>query len=195
MIYLKYSFLMIADILLMPYFLIGPVFLSIFTREGSYYDDKDIIYTWGGWLGTWDNPPQGDQGYNENRAFFKGGHTTGWKGYLNRIGWLWRNPGYNFQRKIGVDFPAGRRWSLDWIGNENISDKREIPGYYFAKLKVDGRVIAFEFYLVKPWWFGKCLRIRLGHKMMTDKFKRYGFATFVDTISPLKNYGDSIKRG
>lgn len=194
MLYIKYILFMIADILLMPYFLVGPIFLSMFTREGSYHDDRDVFYTWGGWLGTWDNPPQGDEGYNENRAFFKGGYTTGWKGYLNRIGWLWRNPGYNFQRKIGQPYPDGDNWELTWTGDENISDKYELPGYYFAKLRVDGKVEAFEFYLVQPWLFGKCLRIRLGWKMMTDKFARYRFATFVDTISPLKSYGDSIRK-
>ena len=193
-LYIKYIFLMIADIALMPVWLIGAIFLSIFTRAGSYHNDEDVIYTWGGWLGTWDNPPQGDAGYNENRAFFKGGYTTGLKGYANRVGWLWRNPGYNFQRKIGMDYPEGDNWELSWVGNHTISDKYEIPGYYFAKLKIDGKTEAFEFYLVKPWLFGKCLRIRLGWKMMTDKFERYGFATFVDTVSPLKNYGDSIKR-
>jgi len=193
MLYIKYALFMVADILLMPYFLIGPIFLSMFTRAGSYHNDEDVIYTWGGWLGTWDNPPQGDLGYNENRAFFKGGYTTGWKGYLNRIGWLWRNPGYNFQRAIGQPLPEGDSWSLTWVGNPDISDKRMKTGYYFAKLRVNGKVEAFEFYLVKPYGpFGKCLRVRLGWKMMTDKFPRYKFATFVDTVSPFKHYGDSF---
>lgn len=53
-----------------------------------------------------------------------------------------------------------------------------------------GRVVAFEFYCVFPCGFGRCLRSRLGWKIMTDKFERFGFAQLVNTFNPLDGYGD-----
>lgn len=180
--------LVIADIaILLANYLVVAWVLSLFTKAQPDLDEETT--PWGGWFGTWDNPPQGDEKWQREGWF--PGETTGVKGYLNRVGWLFRNPGYGFQRRIGIEYSD--RINLVVSGNPDISDKYKIPGSYLVTARwPKGRLVAFEYYLVKPYKIGKiekCIRIRLGWKMMTDKFELYGFAAFVDTVSPFKKYG------
>lgn len=187
MLYLKYILSVLADILGVASNIIAAPILSIFTKAQPDLDEHGE--PWGWIYGTWDNPPQGDEKWQREGWFPN--ITTGWKGYLNRIGWLYRNPCYGLQRMLGVKYNEEN--ILSFTGNPDISDKYKVAGSYFAKLhSPKGDLLAFEYYLLKPWSIGsyeKCIRIRLGWKMMTDKFQRYGFATMVDTVNPHKGYG------
>lgn len=187
MIYFKYILLVILDIVSLLSSVVAVPILSIFTK--AQLDLNEFGKPWGWIYGTWDNPPQGDEKWQREGWF---PHiTTGFRGYLNRIGWLFRNPCYGFQRWAGIPYSEDN--IITHTGNKYISDKYEIPGSYFAKVHdSDGKLIAFEYYTVKPWSGEnpeKCQRYRLGWKIMTDKYERYGFATLVDTINPIKTYG------
>lgn len=182
---LKWSGLFILDIavLVLNYIVVAWA-LSLFTKAQPDLNEK--TKPWGGWFGTWDNPPQGDSRWL--RLGWFPGKTTGIKGYLNRVGWLFRNPGYGFQRWAAVNYSD--RNKLIAKGNPDISDKYKIPGSYLAKLyDKNSKLIAFEYYLVKPWSDTKCIRIRFGWKLVTDKFETYGFAAYVNTFNPFKSYG------
>ena len=185
MIYARWLVLAMLDwALLLTVPVAAPIIAAIY-REQPY---GMAPYSWGSIWGTYDNPPQGDSGYVRKRAPFPG-VTTGWRGYLNRVMWMIRNPLYGYARKASVDYSPTLTTSC--VGRENISDKYEIPGWYFARaVDLSGRVVAFEFYCVLPWVFGRCLRARLGWKIMTDKFARYGFAQLVNTFNPFDGYGD-----
>jgi hypothetical protein len=160
--------------------------ISLFTREGSYLESE---YTWGWIWGTYDNPPQGDKGFVHKRCLFPS-VTTGLKGYLNRVHWMVRNPLYGFAKVSSIKY--SEKNSLTYVGDPDISDKGRRPGYYIAKLKNEsGELLAFEFYGVFPYTENRNLRIRLGWKMMTDKFSEYGFAQLVNTINPFDGYGDN----
>lgn len=186
-LYLKYVSLVVLDLLsLLSSIPVVPI-LSLFTKAKPDLNERGE--PWGWIYGTWDNPPQGDEKWQREGWF---PHiTTGFRGYLNRIGWLYRNPCYGFQRLAGIDY--ARDNVVTHTGNENISDKYKIPGSYLAKVRTaGGDLIAFEYYIVKPWRIGsfeKCFRMRIGWKVMTDKYERYGFAALVDTINPIKSYG------
>lgn len=185
MIYLRYVGLFFVDILL-TIFTVFPAALIVplFTREQEYGKPE---YTWGWLWGTYDNPPQGDQGYVRKRALFPS-VTTGVKGYVNRAMWMLRNPLYGLSKRMSL------KWSdtavLTVTGNPNISDKYKIPGKMFATLHEGNKLIGFEFYIVKPWSETKDLRMRLGWKMTTEKYKDKGFAQFVGTCNPFDGYGD-----
>lgn len=164
--------------------------IAAFTREGSYLEPS---YSWGWIWGTYDNPPQGDEGFVRARAWFPG-ITTGIKGYLNRINWMIRNPLYGFAKIAGVEYSPSL--VTTYTGDPDISDKDMRPGYYFAKVHDGTKLVAFEFYCVLPWKYQflknkKDLRMRLGWKVMTDKFERNKFAQLVNTINPFDGYGEN----
>lgn len=190
MIYLKWLLATLLDVLLLPTaYLLAPV-IAAFTRPQLDIPDK-CNYSWGGIYGTYDNPPQGDQGFIRERCFFPQ-IVTGWRGYLNRCLWMWRNPLYSYQKIVGVKNQPGAL--VGHIGDASISDKYARPGWYYAELRdCTIELIAFELYCVLPWGFGKCLRVRIGYKIMTDKLERFGFAPLVDTINPVKSYGKSLR--
>lgn len=146
-------------------------------------------YSWGGWWGTYDNPPQGDEGFVEKRAWFIG-KTTGWKGYLNRINWMIRNPMYGYSRLVALDYKSTDTQVL--IGEDGISDKYGIAGWYFVRVYDGSELKGFEFYGVFPYsfWKGRDLRVRLGWKILTGKFAENGFAPIVNTVNPFDGFGE-----
>ena len=183
-VYLKWLVLAIIDILSLVTLPVAVPLISSFTRAQPY---DQAPYTWGWIWGTYDNPPQGDEGYVAKRAYFLG-VTTGFKGWLNRMGWMIRNPLYGYAKICGVKYNENN--TLVVKGDENISDKYGRPGWMFARLyDPQGKLIAFEFYGVFPYMKTKDVRMRLGWKMTTSKFKEYGFAQLVDTINPFDGYG------
>lgn len=99
-----------------------------------------------------------------------------------------RNPLYGLAKRMSL--PYSPNLQLRYVGNPNISDKYRVPGWYFATVRdVAGRVAGFEFYGVFPWSRSRNLRVRLGWKLMTDKFQRLGFAPLVNTFNPFDGYG------
>ena len=145
-------------------------------------------YKWGWIWGTFDNPPQGDRGWVSKRSLFKNS-TSGVKGYINRVGWMLRNPLYGLSRKLQVSFVEGD--VLDIKGNPNISDKNKVSGWMFAKLKDSrGNLKAFEWYSVTPYSKRRNVRIRIGWKIKTDKMQERGWARHVITINPFDGYGN-----
>ena len=185
MIYFKWFVLCILDWMLLLTVPVAAPIVALFTRYQSY---GEYPYTWGWIWGTYDNPPQGDEGFVRKRCWFPG-ETHGFKGYLNRIHWMIRNPLYGYAKTFCV------RWTpttvVTWTGNPDISDKYKVPGSYFAKAYDGEKLVAFEFYAVLPWGASHDLRMRLGWKVMTDKFTETGFAQLVNTINPFDGYGDT----
>ena len=102
--------------------------------------------------------------------------------------WMIRDPLYGYARYAALDYSPELQISLR--GDPTISDKEKRPGWYFATARRDGRTVGFELYAVLPWSSSRNLRMRLGWKIMTDKFQRYGFAQLVNTFNPFDGYGD-----
>lgn len=187
MIFLKWAVLAVIDILLLftvPF--AAPVIAAMYRAQPHGLGK----YTWGWMWGTYDNPPQGDEGYVRKRAPFPG-LITGWQGYVNRVMWMIRNPCYGFARWTALNYSANTVQQL--IGKDGISDKDKVPGWYFVRVRdlTSWRVVGFEFYGVFPYCVTRDLRIRLGWKILTDKFKERGFAPLVNTCNPFDGYGDN----
>lgn len=184
MIYLKWLVLAILDLLMTLTVVVAAPVIALFTREQEYGKPE---YTWGWLWGTYDNPPQGDRGYVTKRSLFLN-ETTGIKGYVNRVMWMFRNPLYGFSRRAGLVHKD--TYKVVTTGNPDISDKYKIPGHMLSKLYDGNKLIGFEFYMVKPWSDTKDLRVRLGWKLTTDKFASTGFAPLVVTANPFDGYGN-----
>jgi len=177
---LRWVLFSILDILLLPVWFIAAPILSLFTAKGWP--------KWGSLFWTYDNPSQGDLGWQTKRSYFPNTNDR-LKLYCNRVGWLWRNPGYGYQKFAGVLWGEG--YLVTIRGNPQISDKYKRPGKYFATCQdKEGNLVAFEFYCVFPYSESRCFRCRLGWKIVTDKFQSRGFAPLVNTFNPLDGYGD-----
>lgn len=162
-----------------------PAALIVSTRTRAEPHGREL-YDWGWIWGTHDNPPQGDEGYVRKRAPYPG-ITDGWKGYVNRVAWMLRNPLYGYALRAGVRYRGGRRVIS---GNPDISDKYRIPGWMRCAYYERGELVAWELYCVLPYTRNRCLRARLGWKIKSDKFFSTGRAQLVCTINPLDGYGD-----
>ena len=185
MVYVKWFLIYLLNILLFVTLPIATPLIALFTKEMEY--KKDGSYTWGWLWGTYDNPPQGDRGFVTKRAFFPN-CTTGWKGYVNRIQWMWRNKLYGLDKYTGIKYSKDYRIEVE--GDQTISDKYKRPGSYTVKLFDGNKLIGFEYYLIKPWSETRDIRVRVGWKILTDKFERFGFAPHVGTMNPFDGYGD-----
>jgi hypothetical protein len=184
MIYMKWVVLAAIKLLLLVSLLAAPQIIALFTRA-QYQGYRP--YSWGGWWGTWDNPPQGDEGFVQKHAFFIN-ELYGWRGYLNRVQWMWRNKLYGYNKWAAIQYSPTDK--LEYIGSPDISDKYKLPGWYFVTLRRSNKLIGFEFYCVLPWSKARDLRARLGWKLLTRKFEQYGFAQLVTTANPFDGYGN-----
>jgi hypothetical protein len=186
MIYARWLGLCLLDwVLLITVPFAAPV-IAAFTRAEPHDNGP---YSWGGMWGTYDNPPQGDEGYVRKRCLFPG-VTAGLRGYINRVQWMLRNPLYGFARWAALEYRLDTVHDL--LGKDGISDKDGIPGWYLVRVRQtkSRRVVGFEFYGVFPYSKTRNVRIRMGWKILTDKFQRNGFAQLVNTINPFDGYNN-----
>lgn len=172
-------------IAMLPVSSLAAFIVPIFTRPMPSFFDS---YTWGGWFGTYDNPPQGDRKWLSEHP-----ELTGWKGYLNRVGWMRRNRLYGLKKRMGVTFTEFTEKRFE--GNRDVSDKYKVSGTLrvLATDKRTGEFQAFEYYKVMGYrfWPSRCLRVRIGWKIKGDKFDEVGeFGALVFTINPFDTYGD-----
>ena len=180
----KYITRVLLYLLMLPLSPLAAVLVPLGTRAHLREDRK---YTWGGWFGTYDNPPQGDAGFVTKRAPFPN-TVTGFKGYINRVQWMRRNRLYGLKRKLSVEFhPDTAKY---YQGNEAVSDKYQIAGTLRVWAQSKGKPYAFEYYKVLPYTKKRCVRIRLGWKIKGRKFTEPGdFAPLVFTINPFDTFG------
>jgi len=167
MIYIKWLALCVLDWLLLLLVQSAAPIIAAFTRAQPHDAGP---YSWGWLWGTYDNPPRGDEGYVAKRAPFKG-LIAGWQGYVNRVWWMIRNPLYGFARMSAI--PHSQNTVQNLIGKDGISDKDGIPGWHFVRVySLDSKKqVGFEFYGVFPYSTTRDVRIRLGWKILTDKFR------------------------
>lgn len=185
----RWLFLLVADLAvfvlawllapILPAFAIGKDHLPY---ELSYFSAED-------------NPLDGDIGYVMLHAPFKGYGVTGWRQYINRVVWLWRNPGYGFSYSV-----LGHRVnSMPRVvsGDPLVSDSVNLTvgrmhGLSGHVLVREGR--AFEFYLVRQYGkSGRCFRLRLGWKLLgwinePGQWPLGSKAQFVFGIKPLGRF-------
>lgn len=184
MIYILWALFFVIDKILLILSLPLIPFLSLFTANGWP--------KWGSIFWTYDNPPQGDLGYQAKRAPYCPASSP-WELYVNRVFWLYRNPNYGFNKLACIIYGSDLEVKMVRFGGagDMISDKYRHPGWYYAECRNHyNDLIAFEFYAVLPWSENHDLRIRLGWKILTNKFQQLGFAPLVGTINPFDGYGN-----
>jgi len=160
MVYLKYLALAIANILFYVLaMLLAPV-LPLFALGVPH------LPTWLSWFDTPDNPLDGDAPFQspQGGSLFSG-TVTGIKQYVNRVIWLWRNPGYNFDFKV-LGFTT--------VVGSTTTSKGSLPvggalanGWYFATVTNPDGTSAFQFYYVKTYG-SHAFRLDFGWKVWVN---------------------------
>ena len=90
---------------------------------------------------------------------------------------------------LGQDIQEGD--GLEAYGTErDVSDNNAIAGRELRYLIRDGKRVAFQYYLIYPWWeTGRCLRINLGWKLWNYGEDKYSHYNYVFTINPFTGFG------
>lgn len=128
------------------------------------------------WFQTPDNPLDGDANFKANVAPFPG-EQSGWRQYVNRIFWLWRNPSYGFDLAV-LGFTASKLAAVVKVGPLPLAGAPQ-TGWYFATATNPDGSRAWQFYAVKVW--GRCAsRVNFGWKLWSAP----GLCQFAMTINP-----------
>jgi hypothetical protein len=159
---------------------IAPIY-SLFTAKGWPI--------WGKFLQTPDNLPVGDRQFLREGAPYPGIFHTGWKAWVNRTAWLYRNP----MMGLSVDTLGYKPLPHDSIlscGNPRVGDKRKVEGLFSQYVYRQGKLVAFQHYYIKRWSETKCSRLRVGYKLSSwPNPKNNGKYQFVFAPTPWKNFG------
>jgi hypothetical protein len=159
---------------------IAPVY-SLFTAKGWP--------GWGKWLQTPDNSCIGDRQYIREGAPFTGIGHRGWKAWINRTFWLYRNPMMGF----AVNQLGYKPSVLDNIissGNPRVGDKRKVEGLFSQYVYRNSKLVAFQHYFVYQWTETKCFRARIGWKLSSWPHpKNGGKYQFVCAVTVWKAWG------
>ena len=146
--------------ILFPMSFVVTLIVMLFAPVIVLFSDADgKLPSWLVWAGTLDNPLDGDSGFQSEHAPFLGAQT-GWRRYINRVFWLWRNPAYGFDIRVcGATLVPGD--AVGYWGTLNTSDQGT-PGCFIGWC--DGY---WDFYLVWRYSTNYCFRFRAGWKLQT----------------------------
>jgi len=131
-----------------------------------FADDSGWLPNWLRWFQTPDNSLDGDHGWKTEHRCFKGHPKVdqGWRRWVNRFRWLWRNSMHGFEREV-LGFTPADGFKYSFRGNQSVGNRPLMNGLVLrAAVNPDGRA-AFQFYFVKAWSGRYCLRINLGWKI------------------------------
>jgi hypothetical protein len=156
MIYIKYSFLAILQLLIsLVSYPLAP-FVSLFCNSDGN------LPKWLSLFQTYDNTCDGDDGYKTEHRFFPS-NSNGFQRWVNRTGWLWRNPAYGFDMLLGADCQVND--TLIISGDKATGDGPYHPGSCNWRLYRGTKLIAFQWYYVGNFSTTKCLRVNVGWKL------------------------------
>ena len=150
MIYLQWILLLPLSLLTKPVAWVTSPIVVLFANEAGW------LPKWLWWFQTPDNPMDGDLGYYREHAPFTGIGHTGWKRYVNRVVWLWRNSLYGFEISVlGKTLPE--HFVVRYTGDRIVKDKPIcIPGMCLRKVFFDGKTV-YQFFWIKhligPYYF------------------------------------------
>lgn len=159
---------------------VAPVY-SLFTANGWLSWDK--------WLLTPDNAVIGDRQYIREGAPFTGLGHRGWRAWINRTFWLYRNPLVGFAVNV-LGYKKSDEDRMIAVGNPRVGDKRKVEGLFSQYVYRNGKLYAFQHYYVKKLTETKCFRVRIGWKLSSWPYPKMSnrFA-FVVTVQIWKQWG------
>lgn len=146
---------------ILSYFLAPLVVLT--AREDGYLPHSLRIFQ------TPDNSLDGDRGWRTKHRLFRSSPQVdeGWRRWVNRWLWLWRNPAHGFKREY-LGFRPAAGYAYSFSGDQATGNRPLHEGWVFRKAVNLDEKTAFQFYLVHAWSETRCLRINLGWKLWAN---------------------------
>lgn len=131
-----------------------------------FADEAGWLPRWLNWFQTPDNSLDGDAGWKNEHRWFRASPMVnqGWRRWVNRFRWLWRNSMHGFERAV-LGFTPAPGFTYLARGGQAIGNRPLREGLVWREaVNPDGRA-AFQLYLVKAWSARYCLRVNLGWKL------------------------------
>ena len=151
-----FSLLIPNLVMLVLAYLLAPVLPLFATKENH-------LPKWLAFFDTPDNPIDGDGGFKEQHAPFKG-EQTGWRRYINRVRWLWRNPSYGFNWTVLAYHPkAGEVARVIYGTRKTIGGDLKLGGWYFAR-----QGSAWQLFINHHWNETHCCKFNFGWKLWME---------------------------
>lgn len=153
-----------------------------------FADENGWLPEWLSWWQTPDNSLDGDEPWRSGRRPFA--KNTGWRRYVNRIAWLYRNSMYGYANSVvGVEKSPGciLRKNFDWpdSGKPSGYDDAGGPALRWTLYK-GGRKSAFQVFWVKRWGRRRCIRVNIGWKLWDWDNPIWSSCNCVLSINPWK---------
>lgn len=147
------------------------------------------------WLSWFDQPDDdldGDNGWKTEHRWFKDSLKVdhGWRRYINRVRWLWRNPAYNWGIEV-MGFIVSANSTRETTGNAKVSDRPLSQGFYFTVIRPNSKLKLAGWFYYGVWqWCGRfCLSIKLGYKLWQNVGSGYK-CQFVVSVNPFASFKD-----
>lgn len=166
---------LIADVINAP---LAPI-VALFASEDGW------LPRWLWWFQTPENPLDGGADYQANHRWFRGHPDVdhGWRRYVNRVWWMWRNPMYGLQHAMGTRIISAATYTAR--GPETVGDK---TGAGCVLRTIDtGYLPIFQLYWIRPWGTKRCLRLHLGWKIWAAPYDGKA-CMLVFSVNPWKEF-------
>ncbi|MDL2226983.1 hypothetical protein LJB86_04935 [Deltaproteobacteria bacterium OttesenSCG-928-M10] len=138
---------------------------------------------------TPDNSLDGDYGWQTEHRLFRSSPKVdqGWRRWVNRFLWLWRNPCHGFKIEyLGFGLKPGFVYAA--LGDEATTNRPLHNGLVFRRVANPGGPAAFQLYIVRAWSKKYCLRLNLGWKIWQSPAAGSSLQ-YVCSVNPFMGYG------
>lgn len=154
-----------------------------------FADSAGWLPPWLSWYQTPDNSLDGDAPWREGRRPFA--NNTGWRRYVNRVAWLYRNSMYGYANSI-VGFSKSNPGNLfmnfpNPSGSGKPDDYDQNGGSPLRwRIIHKGKMKAFQFYWIRRWGERRCIRVNIGWKLWDWCNPKWISCNCVLSINPWK---------
>jgi hypothetical protein len=153
-----------------------------------FADKQGWLPSWLWWFQTPDNSLDGDDGWKAEHRWFRYSPDIngGWRRWVNRFRWLWRNSMHGFEQSV-LGFMPGSAFAYSCSGNQETSNRPLSNGAVCRAVINQSGKTAFQLYIVRTWSKSFCLRINLGWKIWQNP-KPGQYCQHVFSINPFMGY-------
>ena len=152
-------------LLLLPLNIVMLVLAYILAPVLPLFASKDgWLPKWLWWFQTPDNPLDGDAGFLEEHAPFKGEGLPYRQKHINRMFWIWRNPKMGFGMTV-MAFTPVEPYTVKRLGGYKDLNGNMEEGWYLVTITNPNGKSAWQLFIVHFWNPKAFCKINVGWKL------------------------------